>query len=122
MRRLIICLALAGFAALPAAALAHHKATASEAKAVRAAAVKAHQISAKQASCMVVAVSSANAGYAQLSWPRQLSKSCTKVAADGVVLMHRRAAAWTFVVAGSSFSCPIRGVPNAVSRDFDLCH
>ncbi len=127
MRRVIICLAVVACAALPAAALpaaalAHRSAPPSEAKAIRAAAVKAHQISSRQATCMDVAISSANAGYAQISWPRHLSNTCMRVAADGVILMHRRAATWTFVTAGSSFTCPIRNIPNPVSRDFGLCH
>lgn len=122
MRRVIICIALVTCAVVPAAALAHRSASASEAKAIRAAAVKAHQISSKQATCMDVAISSANGSYAQISWPRHLSNTCMRVAADGVIVMHRRADMWTFVTAGSSFTCPIRNVPNSVSHDFGLCH
>jgi hypothetical protein len=122
MRRVIICLAVVACAAFPAFALAHRSAPASEAKAIRAAAVKAHQISSKQARCMDVAISSANGSYAEISWPRHMSNTCMRVAADGVIVMHRRAATWAFVTAGSSFTCPIRNIPASVSRDFGLCH
>ncbi len=71
---------------------------------------------------MTVMASTANASFAQLSWPVHLSKACMKVAADGVILMHKRAGTWTFVITGSSFTCPIRGIPSSVSRDFGLCH
>jgi hypothetical protein len=120
MRRLIPAF-LVAFALLPSLAFAHTRADSSDAAAVRAAAVRAHQLSKQQAACQVVTISTVNRTYASLSWPAQLSKSCRRVAADGVVLLHESAGSWRFVGAGSSFKCPIKGIPAKVSYDLKVC-
>jgi hypothetical protein len=120
MRRLIPAILIA-FALLPSLAFAHTRADASDAAAVRAAAVRSHQLSKQQAACQVVTISTVNRSYASLSWPAQLSRSCERVAADGLVLMHRAAGGWRFVTDGSSFKCPIKGIPTKVGYDLKVC-
>jgi hypothetical protein len=42
--------------------------------------------------------------------------------ADGTVVLRLQDGTWTNVTAGSDFGyCPIEGVPDAISREFDLC-
>ena len=42
--------------------------------------------------------------------------------ADGTVVLHLEGGAWKQIAAGSDFGfCPIKGVPSAISREFDLC-
>jgi hypothetical protein len=108
-------------ALLPAAAFSHTPATATQAKAIRAAAVSAHQLTARQAACQVVTISTINRDYASLTWPAKLSASCLRVAANGVVLMHQTSQAWKFVTVGSSFKCPIKGIPTKVGYDLHVC-
>jgi hypothetical protein len=120
MRRLILA-SLVAFSLLPSLAYAHTRANASEAQAIRAAAVSAKQLSKQQAACQVVTISTVNRSYASLSWPAQLSKSCERVAANGVVLMHETAGGWRFVTDGSSFKCPIKGIPTMVGYDLKVC-
>jgi hypothetical protein len=120
MRRLIPTF-LVAFSLLCSLALAHTRANASDAAAVRAAAVRSHQLSKQQAACQVVTISTVNRSYASLSWPAQLSKSCERVAADGVVLMHETRGGWRFVTDGSSFKCPIKGIPTKVGYDLKVC-
>jgi hypothetical protein len=120
MRRLIPAF-LVAFSLLSSLAFAHTLATASEATAIRAAVVRSHQLSKQQAACQVVTVSTVNRSYASLSWPAKLSASCEKVAANGIVLMHETAAGWRFVTDGSSFKCPIKGVPAKVGYDLKVC-
>jgi hypothetical protein len=120
MRRLIPAF-LVAFSLLSSLAYAHTRANASEAQAIRAAAVRSHQLSKQQAACQVVTISTVNRSYASLSWPAQLSKSCERVAADGVVLMHETGGGWRFVTDGSSFKCPIKGIPTKVGSDLKVC-
>jgi hypothetical protein len=44
-----------------------------------------------------------------------------RVAANGVIIEHRTPRGWRFVTVGSSFRCPIKGVPIAVGRDLGVC-
>lgn len=122
MRRYrVLVLLLAVLAVTPAVAIAHRRATKPERTAILAAVVRQHQLSKTQATCQVVTISTANQRYAELSWPRKLSSACKRVAANGVIIEHRTTRGWRFVIAGSSFTCPIKGVPSAVARDFRLC-
>ncbi len=112
---------LATLAFVPAVALAHRRATKVERAAILAAVVRQHQLSKAQASCQLVTISTVNHGYAALSWPRKLSTACQRVAANGVIIERRTAHGWRFVTVGSSFRCPIKGVPPAVARDLGVC-
>jgi hypothetical protein len=118
-RVLVALLVVAGMA--PAVALAHRHATQSERAAILADVVKQDQLTPAQALCQVVTISTVNQRYGAATWPRRLSKSCRKVAANGVTIEHRTAAGWRFVTVGSSFRCPIRHVPAAVARDLGVC-
>ena len=112
---------LAALALLPAAAVAHRRATNPERRAILAAVVHQGQLSKAQAACQVVTVSTVNQRYAALSWPKRLSRACMKVAANGVIIEHRTARGWRLVTVGSDLRCPIKGVPVAVGRDLRVC-
>jgi hypothetical protein len=122
MRRTpVLVVLLVALAVTPAVAVAHRRATKPERTAILAAVVRQHELSKAQATCQVVTISTANRRYAELTWPRKLSSACTRVAANGVIIEHRAARGWRFVTVGSSFMCPIKGVPAAVATDFRLC-
>jgi glucose/arabinose dehydrogenase len=106
---------------VPAAALAHRRATKAERHAVLAAIVRQRQLSGSQAACQVVTISTVNQAYASATWPAKLSKTCQRVAANGVIIEHRTKGRWRFVTVGSSFQCPIKGVPTRVARDLGVC-
>jgi hypothetical protein len=74
-----------------------------------------------QAGCQVVTISTANHSYAAVTWPKKPSRACTRVAANGVIIEHRRTPGWEFVTVGSSFQCPIKGVPTRVAHDLGVC-
>jgi hypothetical protein len=44
-----------------------------------------------------------------------------RVAANGLIIEHQTSHGWQFVTVGSSFSCPIKGVPTLVARDLGVC-
>jgi ribosomal protein S14 len=119
--RLLLAVLLAASAALPAAALAHRQASNAERAAVLTAVVRQHQLSGAQAACQVVTISTVNRGYAAVTWPQKLSRACLRVAANGLIIERRAARGWTFVTVGSSFHCPINGVPTPVARDLNVC-
>ena len=124
MKRISVLAALGGLmviALVPPTALAHKSASKTQRSAILAAIVKQKQLSKAQASCQVVTISTVNSSYASASWPKRLSKSCEKVAANGVIIEHLQANAWHFVTVGSSFQCPIKGVPTPVARDLGVC-
>jgi hypothetical protein len=106
---------------MPAAALAHRRATKAERSAIVAAVVKQKQLSGAQAACQVVTISTVDQRFAALSWPAQLSSACRRVAANGVIIERRGKRGWQLITVGSSFRCPIKGVPNAVARDLGVC-
>jgi len=108
-------------AVLPAAASAHERATPAQRQAVLTAVVRQQKLSQAQAACQVVTVSTVGRNYAAVSWPQRLSTACEKVAANGVIIEKLNQGSWHFVTVGSSFTCPIRGVPDAVSRDLGVC-
>jgi hypothetical protein len=119
--RLLLAVLLAASAALPAAALAHRRASRAERAAILTAVVLQHQLSTAQAACQVVTISTVNRGYASVTWPAKLSRACLRVAANGVIIEHRTARGWRFVTVGSSFHCPINSVPTQVARDLNIC-
>ncbi len=112
---------LAAVALTPAAALAHRRASKSERAAILAAVVQQGQLTKAQAACQVVSISTVDQRYAAVTWPRKLSRACKRVAANGVIIEHRRRGHWRFVTVGSSFQCPIKGVPTRVARDLGVC-
>jgi hypothetical protein len=120
LSRALVLLVVAG-ALIPTGAFAHRRATKSERTAVLAAVVRQHELSKAQAACQVVTISTANTTYAQTSWPARLSHACLRVAANGVIIEHHTTRGWQFVTVGSSFQCPIKGVPARVARDFGVC-
>jgi hypothetical protein len=67
-----------------------------------------------------VTISTVNRQFASLHWPAKLSKACRRVAADGVIVEHHTAHGWRFVTVGSSFTCPIKGLPTRVARDLGI--
>jgi hypothetical protein len=115
-------LAVAMIAVLaPAAALAHVRADRTQREAILVAVVRQHQLSRAQARCQVVTISTPDRRYASLTWPRRLSSSCRRVAANGVIVEHWTRRGWQFVTVGSSFRCPVRRIPAQVSRDLGIC-
>jgi hypothetical protein len=106
---------------VPAAALAHRPATKAERTTILAAIVRQRQLTRAQAGCQVVTISTVNHNYASATWPAKLSKACQRVAANGVIIEHRTSGRWRFVTVGSSFQCPIKGVPTRVARDLRVC-
>jgi hypothetical protein len=120
-RTRVLVVIFAALAVVPAAAIAHRRATKRERTAILAAVVRQHQLSKAQATCQVVTISTVNQRYAELTWPRKLSTACQRVAANGLIIEHRTTRGWRFATVGSSFTCPIKGVPPAVARDFRLC-
>lgn len=79
------------------------------------------ELSSRQAACQTVTLSTVNRAYAALSWPEELSASCAKVAANGVIVERHSRSHWRLVAAGSKFDCPVRRVPMAVARDLGIC-
>jgi hypothetical protein len=120
-RARVFVVLLVGLALMPAAALAHRRATKAERVAILAAVVRQGQLSKAQAACQVVTISTVNHNYAAMTWPAKLSTACMRVAANGVIIEHRTARGWRFVTVGSSFRCPIKGVPTRVGRDLGVC-
>lgn len=120
-RTYLLLVTFAALAVLPAVAVAHRRATKPERTAILAAVVRQHELSRAQADCQVVTVSTVNRRYAVLAWPKRLSSACRRVAANGVIVEHKTAHGWHLVTVGSALRCPIKGVPNAVARDLDLC-
>jgi ribosomal protein S14 len=112
---------LAATALVPAAARANRRATKSERTAILKAVVRQGELSRAQASCQKVIISSVNHTYAATTWPAKLSRACLRVAANGVIIEHQTSHGWQFVTVGSSFSCPIKGVPTRVARDLGVC-
>lgn len=118
-RVLIVLLLAAAFT--PAVALAHRRATKVERATILAAVVRQRELSTAQAACQIVTISTVNHDYAAVTWPKKLSRACLRVAANGVIIEHRTKRGWRFVTVGSSFRCPIKGLPTTVARDLDVC-
>jgi hypothetical protein len=119
--RVFLMLVLAVGVALPAAALAHRRASKSERAAILKAVVRQHQLTNAQAACQTVTISTVNSRYATTTWPSHLSHACLRVAANGVIIEHKTTRGWTLVADGSDLHCPIKGVPARVARDLKLC-
>jgi glucose/arabinose dehydrogenase len=120
LKRVSIALLMA-LMLVPATALAHRRATKTERRTILAAIVKQRQLTQPQAACQVVTISTVNQSYASATWPAKLSKACQRVAANGVIIEHRTKGRWRFVTVGSSFQCPVKGLPTRVARDLGIC-
>jgi hypothetical protein len=78
-------------------------------------------MNAAQSTCVKVYVSSVNGYYALIDFDRYpIPENCHEPA-NGIMIMHYRDHRWRFVFAGSSYRCPIRGVPKRVGRDLKAC-
>jgi hypothetical protein len=69
-----------------------------------------------------VTISTVNDQYATVSWTPTLSRARTRVAANGVLVDHDPARGWRLVTVGSSFSCPVKGIPMPVAKDLGIWH
>jgi hypothetical protein len=122
MPRFRLCIALIAAGLLvPASAIAQRAANRSERAAILASAVHQGEISSTQAACQAVTISTVNSSYAVLRWPAKLSKSCSAVASNGVIIELRKGAAWQLLAAGTSFQCPLKTVPGTVAQDLGVC-
>jgi hypothetical protein len=122
MPRLRIALSLLVVALLaPAAAFAARTVTKAQRTQILAAVVKQHELTKAQAACQAVTVSTVNSAYAEVKWPAKLTKSCQRIAANGVIIEHRTGGQWKLVTVGSDFHCPIKGLPTKVGRDLGVC-
>jgi hypothetical protein len=117
----VVGAALLGLGVLAPTALGHRVATKTQRTAILEAVVQQRQLSKAQANCESVTISTVNQEYAALAWPRKLSRACMKVAANGVIIEHDTSRGWQLVTVGSSFSCPLKGVPTPVARDLRIC-
>lgn len=70
--------------------------------------------------CLNMRVATVRAGWASAALKYPLSKSCRRYAADGIVVWHKRDGVWRMRFAGSSWKCPIKGLPEAVRKDLRL--
>jgi len=113
--------ALVVLGVLAPAALGHRLASKTQRAAILQAVVHQGQLGKAQANCQTVTISTVNREYAALSWPPKLSRACLKVAANGVIIEHGTSRGWQLVTVGSSFSCPVKGVPTPVARDLGVC-
>jgi hypothetical protein len=96
-----------------ASAVASRKPTATE----KAAIAQAMQVPRR---CVKVRVATVRKGWAWLHLRAPLPHSCDRYAADGIVLLKRTDDVWRQKFAGSSWSCPIKGVPDAVRKDLKV--
>lgn len=120
-RLLALIVVVTAIAVVPAVAFAHRRATRSERTAVLKAVVRQGQLSHAQAACQKVTISTVDRRYAATTWPTKLSRACMRVAANGVIIEHDTSRGWGFVTVGSSFQCPIKGIPMHVARDLGVC-
>jgi hypothetical protein len=71
--------------------------------------------------CYHVYVSTVSSSWATATFAGSLAGGCSRVASNGVVVVHFKQGRWHFVTAGSSFGCPIPGhIPSRVQRDLKL--
>lgn len=70
--------------------------------------------------CLRTRISTAVKRRYSASSIRNRRRSCARWAADGVVIFKRRRGHWRFVTSGSSFDCPVPGIPRKVAKDLDI--
>jgi hypothetical protein len=118
-RRLAVAL-IALLIAVPAIALAAGRTT-SPTSAQRAGLLKAFgSRSRAQSNCLITLIAASNRRYGTVR-PR-FQRSCTTYEFNGVnVYWNTSANHWKLVFAGSSYKCPVRGIPRQVQRDLAIC-
>jgi hypothetical protein len=70
--------------------------------------------------CLKIRVATVRNGWASVRLRVPLKQSCMPYAADGWVILRKRDDVWRQRFAGSSWSCPIQGVPEVVRKDLHL--
>jgi hypothetical protein len=70
--------------------------------------------------CLRIRIATVRTGWASVRLRSPLPDSCLKYAADGVSVWRKRDDVWRQRFAGSSWSCPIPGVPEDVRKDLRL--
>jgi hypothetical protein len=70
--------------------------------------------------CLKMRVATVRSGWASATLKVPLPRSCQRYAADGIVVWHKRGDVWRMQFAGSSWKCPIKGLPEAVRKDLKL--
>jgi hypothetical protein len=108
---ILAVLAVAGGALVPVA-LASRAPTAPE----RAALAQALRVPRR---CLRMRVATVRPGWATVAFKR-VTGNCARYAADGVTVFRRIDDVWHMRFAGSSWSCPIKGVPEVVRKDLKL--
>ena len=86
----------------------------------RTAIIRAFGDPAAAAPCLIVRLAASDRRYANVR-PRQ-TRSCVRWAFDGTnVLRHVSGTRWKVLFEGSSYRCPVPGIPRAVQRDLGVC-
>lgn len=113
----IIAAALAATVAIAASAAA---ATVAPSASAKAAIVRGFGDPAAASSCLRVRLAASDHRYAEVA-PR-LTSSCQRWAFNGVNVLERVAGGrWKVLFEGSSYRCPVAGVPHSVQRDLGVC-
>lgn len=70
--------------------------------------------------CLIVRLAASDHRYATVRFDR--SRRCERWAADGVSVIRRGGhGRWRVAFEGSSYACPVRGIPRTVQRDLGVC-
>ena len=112
LSRSILAISLLGLLALPVAAHADRPPTKRERVDI------AHAIGVPKR-CLRTRVSTVDERWSRTSI-RNEKASCQDHAGDGVAVYKRRRGTWRFVTAGSSFDCPVPGVPSRIAKDLKI--
>lgn len=121
VRRVTIGLLALVALALPAAALARTAVTGTAKTPIVTAALGAQV----PRQCAAVFASTVDRSWASATFDpgHGWSSRCQKYGSNGAVILHRTGGRWRVVTEGSAFTCPIRHVPPAVTRDLRVgCH
>jgi hypothetical protein len=120
IRKTALAVALAAAIGPAAAALAASAHTVAAPAAQRAGMLKAFGDPAKAASCLSTRLAASNHSYGTVR-PSHATR-CTKWAFDGVNVLHRTSGThWKVKFEGSSYACPVKGIPTRVQRDLGVC-
>jgi hypothetical protein len=77
------------------------------------------------AKCYDAYISTVDGSWASAYYAGSVKAPCVRWGSNGIVLMHSSHKHWHVVTEGSSFRCPVRGVPNRIERDLvpaPKCH
>jgi hypothetical protein len=116
VRGLLVLLAVA--ACLPAVANARRAAHGRQASAI----LKAAGLGANApVKCFRIYISTVNTSWSTATFGGSLKGGCSRVASNGVVVLHFKKGRWRVVTDGSSFTCPLAGhIPTRVQHDLKL--